>query len=501
MTNQTYFDLYQTSAPQKDDVRVIFTPKNGIVKYQYQLIKDGNAGTLIPVQNNRPVTILMSETGTYQIRVIAYLANGSLEITSGKYTIDKEAPILDVGESVLKMELGSTLKPLQGIKAYDTQDGDLLKQVVTNYDELDFTTTGMKDLVYTVSDRAGNTVTKTVHVQVLENHNSELFLVQLGIISILVAVLLMILYYRKSVRMERRISKYAIDPLVDNSLSVFDNLHHIYDKVIHHVGNVLSKSVFLMKYAKKYDKYLGIIDKRYQRTIDIVANKVMMGFIFLGIAIFSKTIQYQILAPYEMIFPYLFGFCIPDALYIYKYKRYRNDLENDLLQAIIVMNNAFKSGRSITQAIELVTHELDGPIAEEFKKMYLEISFGLSIDVVFKRFAKRIELEEVTYLTASLTILNKTGGNIIKVFSSIEKSLFNKKKLKLELASLTGSSKIIVWALFMVPILFILFVSILNPTYFVPLYTTKLGLLLTVIMIMMYIIYIYFVRKIMKVRM
>ncbi len=501
MTNQNYFDLYELKSPSREDVRVIFTPQNGIVKYQYQIIKDGTAGTLIPVQNNRPVTILMSETGNYQIRVIAYLANQSIEITSGTYMIDKEAPVLEVGESVLKMELGSTLHPLQGIKAYDAQDGDLLKSVVTNYDELDFTTTGIKDLVYTVSDRAGNTVTKTVHVQVLENHNTELFMIQSGIVSILVVILFMILYYRKSVRMERRISKYAIDPLVDNSLSVFDNLHHIYDKMLHYVGNVLKKSVFLMKYAKRYDKYLGIIDKRYKESIDLVANKVVMGFIFLAIAIFSKTIQYQILEPYEMIFPYLFGFYIPDALYIYKYKRYRNHLENDLLQAIIVMNNAFKSGRSITQAIDLVTHELDGPIAEEFKKMYLEISFGLSIDVVFKRFAKRIELEEVTYLTASLTILNKTGGNIIKVFSSIEKSLFNKKKLKLELASLTGSSKIIVCALFMVPILFILFVSVLNPTYFVPLYTTKLGFLLTIIMILMYIVYIYFVRKIMKVRM
>ena len=93
-----------------------------------------------------------------------------------------------------------------------------------------------------------------------------------------------------------------------------------------------------------------------------------------------------------------------------KYKIHRSRVENDLLQAIIIMNNAFKSGRSITQAIELVTKELEGPIAEEFKKMHLEISFGLEIDVVFKRLSERIELEEVSYLTASLAILNKTGG-------------------------------------------------------------------------------------------
>ena len=80
------------------------------------------------------------------------------------------------------------------------------------------------------------------------------------------------------------------------------------------------------------------------------------------------------------------------------------------------------------QAIEIVAKELKGPISQEFKKMHLEISYGLSLDVVFERFSKRIESEEVSYITSSLSILNKTGGNIIKVFSSIEKMLFNKRK-------------------------------------------------------------------------
>jgi tight adherence protein B len=131
----------------------------------------------------------------------------------------------------------------------------------------------------------------------------------------------------------------------------------------------------------------------------------------------------------------------------------------------------------------------------------MEISFGLGIEEVFERFSKRVQLEEVTYLTASLSILNKTGGNIIKVFSSIEKTLFNKKKLKLELRSLTGSSKLIVYVLFAVPLLFILFISLVSPGYFSPFYTTGIGFLLLCIMLFIYILYIWFVSKIMKVRM
>ena len=163
------------------------------------------------------------------------------------------------------------------------------------------------------------------------------------------------------------------------------------------------------------------------------------------------------------------------------------------------MNNAFKSGRSIIQAIDVVASEMKGRMSKEFKKMSLELSYGLEIDTVFKRFEERTQLEEVSYLTASLTILNKTGGNIIEVFDSIEKTMFNKKTLRLELKSLTASSRIIVYALFTVPFLFVIFISIISPGYFMPFIDNHLGRILLIIMVIYYLIFVYTVRKIMKV--
>ena len=133
--------------------------------------------------------------------------------------------------------------------------------------------------------------------------------------------------------------------------------------------------------------------------------------------------------------------------------------------------------------------------------MVNELNLGLSIDVVFNRFSERVNLEEVTYLTASLSILNKTGGNIIKVFTSIEKSMFNKRKLRLEMKALTGASKLIVYVLFLVPVFFVILVSLINPTYFEPFFTSSIGIVLLMFMILYYIVYIILVNKIMQVRM
>lgn len=485
-----------------EDINVVFTPNSSITGYEYTVYKNNVAIEKVTVSENKPTNILLNETGQYKIEIKTYdLYNNEQLVTSGYYNIDKESPTIELNETVIDMQVGDILKPLEGIKAYDNVDGDLISQVRTNINDLDLTTPGVKTLTYTVSDQAGNTTSKNLPINVAESTANALFLVQLTIICILFIIAGLVIFYYRSMKLEKRLAKYSVEPLKDNSLALFDNFWAFYYRQVTKISRLLNKSSIFIKYSKHYNKYVNILNKKYQSGTDFVASKILVSLIFVLIAIFSKTIQYELLSIYEVCFPLLIGFFMPDIVYISKYKIHRNRVENDLLQAIIIMNNAFKSGRSITQAIALVTTELDGAISEEFKKMHLEISFGLSIDVVFKRFSERIKLEEVTYLTASLSILNKTGGNIIKVFSSIEKSLFDKKKLKLELASLTGSSKLIIYALFAVPILFVIFVSIINPGYFKVFYTTTLGGIVLGIIIIMYIIYIFVIQKIMKVRM
>lgn len=195
----------------------------------------------------------------------------------------------------------------------------------------------------------------------------------------------------------------------------------------------------------------------------------------------------------------ILGYYLLDIFLYFYYKKQTKQIENELLRAIIVMNNAFKSGKSTLQALKIASVELPEPISDEFKKMYLDMKYGLSVDKVFERFAKRVNLEEATYLSSSLTILNKTGGNIVEVFSSIEKTLFDKKKLNEELKNISASPNMIIKVLFIIPIVFTLIIYILNPTYFKPLLSSTLGYMIIAIIIIMFIIYILLLRRIMKI--
>ena len=496
------FSISSHIEPTNEEIVVVYKPDDTIIQYTYYVYSNDILVEEVSIDSAHATRIVLFDTGVYQIVVEALDQNGeSSTLKSGFYMIDKEKPVLSLTHFSLKMSVGDTIDIMDGVRAIDEVDGDLTNLITTNISTLDLHSPGFKQLTYTVSDSAGNVTSRTIPFEVLEGTSYTVFFFQ-GILFLLVCILCIFLYrYKKSIDLERRISKYTIDPIHDHPISLFDKFHQAYLKVIHPIHNILSKSVFMKRYSRRFEKYIHIVNDSYHDGMDFVASKVVVACLFLLVALFARTIQLELLSIYEVYFPLLLGFFAPDLLYITKYKSYRRKLENDLLQAIIVMNNAFKSGRSISQAMELVTTELEGPICEEFKKMKLEMTFGLELDVVFERFSSRIQLEEVTYLTASLSVLNKTGGNIIKVFSSIEQSLFSKKKLQLELASLTGSSRIIIWVLFFVPLLFIVFISIMDPTYFLPFFTQPLGMVLFVIMIIYYIIYVIMVRKIMKVRM
>lgn len=496
------FSIYSIDTPTKEDVTITFTPKSDTQKIICRIF---NNGELIDIQRyigSKPVTIILTDSGNLQLNITTTDGYGREEIyKSGIYKIDKEAPGLSVGNSSLSFFIGDKLDIMGGVKAVDKVDGDITNKVKSNISELDLDTPGTKELIYSVSDSAGNVTTKTVTLEVSERNLTGLLIVQSGIIVVLLALIVFIIKYRKTLNIEKRYGKYSVEPLVDETPSLSEKATGIYKRVVTWLTSKIKKSVVVKDYSKRLNKYLLFTKDTYQTSMDIVSAKIIVGFIFLIIAIVSKTLQYKILSFYEMIIPFTLGFFTLDVIYALQYKFYRERMENDLLQAIIIMNNAFKSGRSIVQAIELIGDELPGVIGDQFRKMRKEMATGLSVEDVFRRFAERIDFEEVTYLTASLTILNKTGGNIIKVFSSIERSLFLKKRLKTELKSLTGSSRIIMWVLFFVPIMFAIMISFLNPGYFNPFFQSQIGIILFTIMVVLYIIYIWVVRKILKVRM
>lgn len=332
-----------------------------------------------------------------------------------------------------------------------------------------------------------------------DNFILRLFIIQVISILILLGIIIFLLKVSRAMKKEKRIGKFSLYAISDNDISYFERIDKLAWKLVHLLSNILNKSVVMKKYASKYEKFITYEQRDFKNAIDYISMKFLIGILLLIFSLLTTMFQYIDASLMFYLIAFLIGFFLPDIVLNLDYRKKRIQVGEDLLKAIIIMNNSFKSGRNIMQAIEIVKRELDGPIKDEFSKIYMDMTYGLSLEVVFDRFYERIKLDDAKYIASSLTLLNKTGGNIIKVFASIEKTFYDKKKLKNELNSMTASSVFVYRVLVFLPFVFVVLISILNPAYFLPLVTTTIGYVLLGIILIIFSLYVIIIKRILKV--
>lgn len=303
------------------------------------------------------------------------------------------------------------------------------------------------------------------------------------------------LYFTKrSIYFQKRIGNHAIsNPSLEN-LSLLDQISSSYQKT---KQNMIEK----IGMTNRFKEYVLFKQKELEFSIFLenLIDKILCSISLMVIYIFLSILS---IIPFKMILLLLagiIGFSLLSLITSIKNKIERKQIEKDLLKAVSLMNNAFQSGKSIIQAIQTVALELDGPLSSEFTKIYQDMLHGLSFETAFIRFQKRVKLEEIGYITASLSILNKTGGNITKVFTSIENNFYTRRKLEMELKAIIASSRLVFQFLIFLPILLWVVIGVMNNSYFTIFFQSTLGMLLFLIIVSIYFIYIILIINIMKV--
>lgn len=318
--------------------------------------------------------------------------------------------------------------------------------------------------------------------------------IQIISIVLLIIVILMMIKTSKTIRKSKRITEFTLKNKEDNNLSIGDEILNYFLKQKEKISNIVKKSSYFNKASKRYDKYVH----GRNTALNIISTKYIVSLITAFIYLLSCLFTYRFDVIVLIIFM-IVGYYLYD-IYLHYHEKQRNKLiEADLLKAIIIMNNAFKSGYNITQAINIVVKDLTGPISEEFNRIGEDLKYGLELKDVFERFYQRVEIEDTKYITSSLSLLNLTGGNLVGIFSSIETSFTNKKRLKDELNAMTSSSELVYRILLFIPFVLIALLLVFNSSFFSPLISSLVGYIIIIIAISIYIVYIYIIKKILRV--
>ena len=111
----------------------------------------------------------------------------------------------------------------------------------------------------------------------------------------------------------------------------------------------------------------------------------------------------------------------------------------------------------------------------------------------------RTGVNDIVYLTTTLSMLSKTGGNIVLVFNYLEKIFNTREKLKQELNVTVASAKLVFTIMIIIPILIFGGMLLLYNNFVTLFLLTPLGNLLGMLIILLYILYIITIQKLMKI--
>lgn len=173
---------------------------------------------------------------------------------------------------------------------------------------------------------------------------------------------------------------------------------------------------------------------------------------------------------------------------------------DQMVDGMTMMANGVKAGLSVQQCMERIKDNLPNPISQEFGLVLSQIRVGRSLQESLTELAVRIPRQDVQMFVTAVNILQETGGNMAETFQTIVFVVRERQKVEKKIEALTAQGMAQGTIIIMVPFVLLIMFWAMDPNYISPLFTTTLGVIALLIMLVLQIIGGITMRKIIKIK-
>lgn len=143
-----------------------------------------------------------------------------------------------------------------------------------------------------------------------------------------------------------------------------------------------------------------------------------------------------------------------------------------------LLGAGLESGSSMGAALALVAAEADEPAASEFARVLAATRLGSPLVDALRALAERLDSEDLAWTVQAVIVQQRTGGRLADILRSVAEFMRGREELRREVKALTAEGRLSAYILGALPFALALFVSIANPAYLTPLFTTFPGLVM-----------------------
>lgn len=180
-------------------------------------------------------------------------------------------------------------------------------------------------------------------------------------------------------------------------------------------------------------------------------------------------------------------------------ERFRR-FEEQLPEALDLIARSLKAGHAFSSGLRLASEEMDAPVGDEFEKTLNEINFGFSTQHALGNLTHRIPLDDLRFFTISVNLQRETGGNLAEILGNLSRLLRERFKFNGHVRVLASQAKLSANILFALPFVIALVIQLLNPKYFDALIENPSGKMALAAGVCWMIIGMFFIKKMVKIR-
>jgi len=118
------------------------------------------------------------------------------------------------------------------------------------------------------------------------------------------------------------------------------------------------------------------------------------------------------------------------------------NIRSKLPYALQAIADAVRGGQTLSEACELVSQEIKGPLGKEFGYAHSQLELGHSPIGVMNRMVRRVPLPEFRIFATAVVVHRRAGGNLSLLTERMSKSSHDKQDIRNHMLAVTAGSRL-----------------------------------------------------------
>ena len=161
--------------------------------------------------------------------------------------------------------------------------------------------------------------------------------------------------------------------------------------------------------------------------------------------------------------------------------RKRRLFGDQLADNLDVLASGMRAGHSLVGALSVVVADAAEPSKSELQRVIADEQLGVPLEAALDRVVERMRSRDLEQVALVASVQSETGGNAAEVLDRVIETIRERQEVRRLIRTLTAQGRLARWIVSLLPILLMIGIAIISPSYLRPMFTHTGGLVALVL--------------------